>query len=136
VQEIILQNYVPNRSSRIPAQKLSRGELGEIAYLVREALPDVSLQIPPNLNPNWPDLLALGINDLGGISRETDVINSENPWPPIEKMAKILQPKKYNLRKRLPIYPKYYQQGWYSARVGAVIEKWIQSEDEYQYYAQ
>ncbi len=135
VQEIILQNYVPNRSSRIPAQKLSAGELGEIASLVREALPDVSLQIPPNLNPNWLDLLALGFNDLGGIS-QTDVINSENPWPPIKEMAKLLQSKKYNPRKRLPIYPKYYQQGWYSAKVGAVIEKWIQSEDEYQYYTQ
>lgn len=136
VQEIILQNYVPNRSSRIAAHEISTGELGEIASLAREALPDVSLQIPPNLNPNWPDLLALGFNDLGGISRETDVINSENPWPPIEKMAKILQAKKYNLRKRLPIYPRYYQRGWYSAKVGAVIEKWIQSEDEYQYYTQ
>ena len=135
VQEIIMQNYVPNRSSRIPAQKLSTGELKEIASLAREALPDVSLQIPPNLNPNWPDLLALGFNDLGGIN-QTDMVNSENPCPPIKEMAKILQSKKYNPRKRLPIYPKYYQQGWYSAKVGAVIEKWIQSEDEYQYYTQ
>ena len=136
VQEIILQNYVPNRSSRIPAQEISTGELKEIIDLCKEELPDVSLQIPPNLNSNWPDLLSLGFNDLGGISNGTDLVNSENPWPPIEKMRKILKGKNYHLRKRLPIYPKYYQRGWYSEKVGRVIEKWIQSDDEYQYYTQ
>jgi len=135
VQEIILQNYVPNRGSCVLAREISTGELKEIIDLAKEELPEVSLQIPPNLNSNWPDLLSLGFNDLGGIS-ETDLVNSENPWPPIEKMTKILKEKKYHLRKRLPIYPKYYQRGWYSKRVGQVIEKWIQSDDEYQYYTQ
>jgi len=135
VQEIILQNYVPNRSSYIPAQEISTGELKELIDLCKEELPEVSLQIPPNLNSNWPDLLALGFNDLGGIS-EIDLVNSENPWPPIEQVRKILKKKRYHLRKRLPIYPKYYQQGWYSKKVGRVIEKWLKSDDEYQYYTQ
>ena len=136
VQEIILQNYVPNRNSRIPAQEISKEELKEVIDLCQEEIPDVALQIPPNLNSNWPDLLALGFNDLGGISNGTDLINPESPWPPIGKMKKILKEKKYNLRKRLPIYPKYYRRGWYSERVGLVIERWIQSDDEYQYYTQ
>lgn len=136
IQEIILQNYVPNRRSPLPAHKISPGELKELIDLAREILPEVSLQNPPNLSSSWADLLALGFDDLGGISNETDLVNREYPWPSIETITEILKQKKYRLRKRLPIYPKYYRQGWFSPEVGRVIEKWIQSNHEYQYYTQ
>jgi len=136
VQEIILQNYVPNHRSHLPAHEISPGELKKLIDLAKEELPEVSLQIPPNLNSNWADLLALGFNDLGGISKETDLINQENPWPTVKEIAYILKKKKYQLRKRLPIYAKFYQRGWYSPKVGRAIVQWIQNDDEYQYYTQ
>jgi FO synthase subunit 1 len=135
VQEIILQNYVPNRRSHTPTQMVSTEELKEIIALVKLESPDISLQIPPNLNLDWADLLSVGINDLGGIGK-IDLVNRESPWLPVEKIAEILKGKNYRLRKRLPIYPKYYQLGWYSQRVGAVIEKWIQNDHEYRYYTE
>ncbi|GAJ10038.1 unnamed protein product, partial [marine sediment metagenome] len=134
VQEIILQNYVPNRSSHIPAQEISSGELKEIIDLVKEESPDISLQVPPNLNPDWLDLLPLGFSDLGGIS-QIDHVNPESPWPSVKNMTEIMKEKKCHLRKRLPIYPEYYRRGWYSEKVGRVIEKWVQN-DEYPYYTQ
>jgi FO synthase subunit 1 len=135
VQEIILQNYALNLNSTIPACGIPHGELKELITLCKDEAPEISIQIPPNLYPDWPNLLALGVNDLGGISQQ-DVVNSQSPWPPISEIAGILEKKKYTLRKRLPLYVGYYRRGWYSERVGAVIEKWIQAEDEYRYYAQ
>lgn len=137
VQEIILQNYVPNQSNfRFPAQEISIEEIKEMIQLCKESIPDVSLQIPPNLNPKWTELLVLGVNDLGGISKNGDLINPENPWPSLIEIARILEKQNYCLRKRLPIYPSYYQRGWYSERVGRAIKKWMTSGNEYQYYTQ
>ena len=135
VQEIILQNYTINRNSTTPFQGIRYDDLRKLIVLCKQEAIDVSIQIPPNLNPDWPDLLALGIDDLGGIGKR-DAVNSENPWPPVSEIAVILKGKKCTLRKRLPLYKRYYQQGWYSKKVGAVIEKWIQAGDEYRYYAQ
>ncbi len=136
VQEIILQNYVPNRNSRISAQRVSVKELKEIIDIAREALPEVSLQIPPNLNSDWPELLRLGADDLGGISKEADLVNPERPWPAPEEMTEILHKNKYTLRKRLPIYARCYKLGWCSEKVGQIISGWIQSDHDYQYYTQ
>lgn len=136
VQEIILQNYVPNRRSSIPPKEISTEELKEIIDLSKEKISEVHLQIPVNLNSHWDTLLVLGFDDLGGISRNTDLVNEGNPWPPMERIRAILKDKRYRLRKRLPIYPSYYQRGWYSTKVGSVIEKWISSDNEYRYYAQ
>jgi len=137
VQEIILQNFVPNRSnSCIPIREVSKEEIKEMIELCKEEMPDVSLQVPPNLNSKWRELLDLGINDLGGISENGDLVNPENPWPSIREIVRILNDKNYHLKKRLPIYPNYYQRGWYSKEVGRVIEKWIRSGNEYQYYTQ
>ena len=134
LQEIILQNYVPNRRSHIPAQEILPGELKELIDMAKEELPEVSLQIPPNLNSSWADILDLGFDDLGGISKETDLVNREYPWPSVAEITDILRQYGCLLRKRLPIYARYYQQGWYSPKVGQVIDKWIQHDNEYQYY--
>jgi 7,8-didemethyl-8-hydroxy-5-deazariboflavin synthase CofG subunit len=136
VQEIILQNYIQNNGSLIPAKEISRRELKEIVGLCKEIIPDVHLQIPVNLNTKWHELLSLGFDDLGGISLNGDVVNPDSPWPPVEKVNAILKKRHYHLRKRLPLYPKYFKQGWYSGRVGKVIGRWISNEDDYRYYAE
>lgn len=136
LQEIILQKYVPNHRSRVQPQEITAEELRELIITAREELPDISMQIPPNLNSNWADLLELGFNDIGGISNEADVINSENPWPAINEITETLKQRGYQLRKRLPIYRKYYKMGWYSNKVKRIIEEWIQSDEEYDYYTQ
>jgi len=136
VQEIILQKYVPNRKSKIPPVKVPERELKEIIDLCRNEIPDVHLQIPVNLIDNWDELLDLGFDDLGGISQNGDLINFESVFPEVEQIRHLLKKKNRHLRKRLPIYPDYYQRGWYSKKVGKVIQKWIWDKDEYRYYTQ
>lgn len=134
VQEIILQKYIPNKRSLCPPDEISRRDLKEIVAFCREIIPDVPLQIPINLNAEWHELLSLGFDDLGGLSLNGDVVNQENPWPPIEKIVAVLKESKCRLRKRLPLHPKYFKQGWYSRKVGEVVCRWISNEDEYGYY--
>ena len=134
VQEIILQNYTPNNGSLIPLKEISRRELKEIVELCKEIIPEVHLQIPINLNSQWHALLSLGFDDLGGIGLNGDVINPNSPWPTVEGVGAILKKGHYHLKKRLPLYPKYFKQGWYSNRVGKVIGRWVSNEDDYRYY--
>jgi 7,8-didemethyl-8-hydroxy-5-deazariboflavin synthase len=72
-------------------------------------LPDMNIQVPPNLNPrNYSKFIDCGINDWGGISPVTiDYVNPESPWPKIQEVIAITQQAGYVLRARLPIYPEY-----------------------------
>ena len=47
----------------------------------RELMPDVGIQIPPNLADWWPELVAAGATDLGGLSANGDHISPEHPFP-------------------------------------------------------
>jgi len=108
LQEIILQNYVPNRRSRLPWRPVSLEEYKELIACSKEIMPDVAVQIPPNLNPYWLDLVEVGAEDLGGISPEGDHVNIDNPWERVTVYEEALAKKGYQLSKRLPVYEKYY----------------------------
>src|SRR2546423_11836679 len=104
LQEVILQNYVPHPSyyGREPAQiadVAQRGgaeaaaelplpgwattvSLDDMRVLVRECrrlMPDVGVQIPPNLSDWWLPLVEEGATDLGGLSANGDHISPEHP---------------------------------------------------------
>jgi len=99
-------------------------------------LPDVSIQVPPNLEPYWEGLVSLGVNDLGGIGSGKDFVNPESPWPEIDEMIQKVARAGGRLRKRLPLYPHFYRAGWYSERVAKVLIHWIKGDNEYSYYSQ
>ena len=44
-------------------------------------MPDVGIQVPPNLADWWPELVAAGATDLGGLSANGDHISPEHPFP-------------------------------------------------------
>jgi FO synthase len=71
--------------------------------------PDISIQAPPNLSEqNYPDLIAAGINDWGGISPVTiDHVNPEAPWPHLANLAEETARHGKILVQRLPVYPDY-----------------------------
>jgi FO synthase len=110
IQEVIIQNFVPKPATQMAnVSPPSREEFLRTIAMARLVLPEsVNLQAPPNLSENVNDLLAAGINDLGGISRVTpDHVNPEKPWPNIEKLGKTMQEQGFALVPRLPIYPDY-----------------------------
>jgi FO synthase len=147
IQEVILQNFVPHpryygaEPAEIADESQQSGAHGEPAgmpswatpislddmrALVREAqrlMPDVGIQIPPNLSDWWLPLVEEGATDLGGLSANGDHISPEHPFPSPHQMRKRLQPKGYALTERLCVYPQYMDAEWLEPGVLDVIKR-------------
>jgi FO synthase len=142
IQEVILQNFVPHQRyyGQEPAEiadaaareywRTGVGEgrpslplpdwacpvsIEEMKRLIAEAkrlIPDVGIQIPPNLADWWGELVAAGASDLGGLSANGDHISPEHPFPSPHQVRKQLQADGYALTERLCVYPKYIDPEW------------------------
>ena len=88
----------------------------------RELLPGVGIQIPPNLADWWPELIAAGATDLGGLSANGDHISPEHPFPSPHQVRKRLQPLGYALTERLCAYPQYLDPVWMAQGVLDVVK--------------
>ncbi len=78
----------------------------------RRLMPDVGIQIPPNLADWWGELVAAGATDLGGLSANGDHISPEHPFPSPHQVRKQLQRDGYALTERLCVYPQYIDPEW------------------------
>ncbi|MBI3635476.1 MAG: 7,8-didemethyl-8-hydroxy-5-deazariboflavin synthase CofG [Candidatus Rokubacteria bacterium] len=111
VQEVIIQNF--RAKARIPMRHSAEPSFEDLLRTLAVARlvlgPDVNIQAPPNLTPGaYPQLLAAGLNDWGGISPLTiDHINPEAPWPLIPELRRATESEGFVLRERLAIYPEY-----------------------------
>ncbi len=141
LQEVILQNFVPHpryhgrevaeiaddaAKRRWEEGATAKGELPlpewanpisieDIERLVRhcrELMPDVGVQIPPNLSDWWLDLVRAGATDLGGLSANGDHISPEHAFPSPHQVRKQLKPQGYALTERLCVYPQYIDPEW------------------------
>jgi FO synthase len=151
LQEVILQNYVPHRRyygeepaeiATEAAEAYWRTGVGappevdrpawatdvtveDMERLIRECrrlMPDVGVQIPPNLADWWPRLVAAGATDLGGLSANGDHISPEHPFPSPHQVRKRLAPEGYALTERLCVYPQYIDPEWIAQGVLDVIK--------------
>ncbi len=111
IQEIILQNFQPKPDTKMknilsPNEKYFK----TMVALARTIMPEMNIQIPPNLSPDsYASFLSVGINDWGGISPLTpDYVNPEFSWPQIDTVAKNSSDAGFTLRARLPVYPEYF----------------------------
>jgi FO synthase subunit 1 len=106
VQEVIVQNVVPNERSSF--EKPSVETMRRVVAMARVGLPEaVSVQVPPNLSPTR-DLLDCGVDDLGGVSPVTDdYINPEYAWPALEELRDVADAAAVPLYERLPVYDRY-----------------------------
>ncbi len=78
----------------------------------RRLMPDVGIQVPPNLSDWWGELVAAGATDLGGLSANGDHISPEHPFPSPHQVRKQLQRDGYALTERLCVYPQYIDPEW------------------------
>jgi FO synthase len=76
----------------------------------KRLMPDVGIQIPPNLADWWGELVAAGATDLGGLSANGDHISPEHPFPSPHQVRKELQRDGIALTERLCVYPEYIDQ--------------------------
>lgn len=123
LQEIIIQNFIPNSGSKLmhSPNPPSFDEYLELIQFWRERCPNVALQIPPNLNSNWLQLLSQ-IDDLGGISPERDEVNPENRWKTLEVYRAQARLVDVRLQERLAVYPDYQNDEWLSRPVLKAIQ--------------
>ncbi|MDX6765928.1 MAG: 7,8-didemethyl-8-hydroxy-5-deazariboflavin synthase subunit CofG [Candidatus Methylacidiphilales bacterium] len=113
LQEILIQNYVPNNGSAARLAKVPLG-LDEYIRLIevwRGLCPDVPVQIPPNLNPCWRELIPWA-DDFGGISTERDEVNPQSPWRAAEAYRHAAEAAGRELRERLAVYPRFIDPVW------------------------
>ncbi len=127
LQEIILQNFIPNHGSALrltPDEPILAEYLDLIAYW-RTICPGVAVQVPPNLNPYWEVLLPK-LDDLGGISPERDEVNPDSPWETRESYRRKARAHGLELRPRLAVYSRYLEGDWVSnvvrQRAQSIIE--------------
>ena len=151
IQEVILQNFVPhpryygaevaeiaNEASKarwsgdepaaaeVPLPTWAEPvEIEEIKRLIAESkrlMPDVGVQVPPNLSDWWPELVEAGATDLGGLSANGDHISPEEPFPSPHQVRKELAPRGFALTERLCVYPQYMDMEWMEQGVLDVIK--------------
>ncbi len=142
IQEVILQNFVPHpryygrevadiadeaakerwagdgsplgNEQPMPAwaTDVSLAEMKALVATTRDLMPDVGIQIPPNLADWWDDLVEAGATDLGGLSANGDHISPEHAFPSPHQVRKRLAPRGYALTERLCAYAQYLDPEW------------------------
>jgi FO synthase len=88
----------------------------------RRLMPDVGVQVPPNLSDWWAELVDAGATDLGGLSANGDHISPEEPFPSPHQVRKELAPRGYALTERLCVYPQYMDPEWMEQGVLDVVK--------------
>jgi FO synthase len=150
LQEVILQNFVPHRryygeepadiateaaesfwrtglhegpvvGAPAWATPVSVDDMKRLIAETRRVMPDVGIQIPPNLADWWPELVAAGATDLGGLSANGDHISPEHPFPSPHQVRKRLAHDGVALAERLCVYPRFIDEEWIAPRVLEVI---------------
>ncbi|HEY6653823.1 MAG TPA: 5-amino-6-(D-ribitylamino)uracil--L-tyrosine 4-hydroxyphenyl transferase CofH, partial [Solirubrobacterales bacterium] len=151
IQEVILQNFVPHPryygaevaeiadqaskerwtngktiGSELPlpewASPVSVEEMKRLIAESQRLMPDVGVQVPPNLADWWPELVEAGATDLGGLSANGDHISPEEPFPSPHQVRKELAPRGYALTERLCAYPQYLDPEWMEQGVLDVVK--------------
>jgi FO synthase len=150
LQEVILQNFVPHRRyyGEEPAEIATEAaeafwrtglnaapehgapawstpvtvdDMKRLIAETRRLMPGVGIQVPPNLADRWPELVAAGATDLGGLSANGDHISPEHPFPSPHHVRQRLARDGVAVAERLCVYPRFIDEEWIAPRVLAVI---------------
>jgi FO synthase len=151
LQEVILQNFVPHpryygqevaeiadqaalarwegdgtEEAPLPlpewATEVSIDDMKRLIAECKRLMPDVGVQVPPNLSDWWGELVEAGATDLGGLSANGDHISPEHAFPSPHQVRKELAPEGFALTERLCVYPQYMDQDWMEQGVLDVIK--------------
>jgi FO synthase len=151
IQEVILQNFVPHPryygaevaeiadeasrkrwmtgktvGSDLPlpgwATPVTVDDMKRLIAASKRLMPDVGVQVPPNLAEWWPELVEAGATDLGGLSSNGDHISPDQPFPSPHQVRKELAPRGHALTERLCAYPQYLDPEWMEQSVLDVVK--------------
>lgn len=111
IQEVILQNFQPKEDTLMKNEPSADEKYFKtVVAITRIIMPDMNIQIPPNLSPkSYQSFLSVGINDWGGISPLTpDFVNPEFSWPEISNVGENSKKAGFELECRFPAYPEFF----------------------------
>ena len=111
IQEVIIQNFQPKQDTKMGRfHPADTDYFRRIVALTRVIMPEMNIQVPPNLSPDsYQDFLSVGINDWGGISPLTpDYVNPEFAWPAIKEIEENSRRGGFKLKCRFPVYPEFF----------------------------
>jgi FO synthase len=111
------ESPVPGWASPVTVEDIKR-----LIQECKRLMPDVGIQVPPNLSDAWAELVEAGATDLGGLSANGDHISPEHAFPSPHEVRKGLAPKGYALTERLCVYPQYMDPEWMEQGVLDVIK--------------
>ncbi len=115
IQEVIVQNFRAKTNTRMRrhAEPVPTW-FARVVALARWIMgAEASIQVPPNLTEGYEIYLSAGINDWGGVSPVTiDHVNPEAPWPHLGILEERTALAGFELRPRLPVYPRYINEEW------------------------
>jgi FO synthase len=103
------------------ATPVSIDEMKRLIAECRRLMPNVGVQVPPNLADWWPELVRAGATDLGGLSANGDHISPEHPFPSPHEVRKRLAGDGFALTERLCVYARYIDPDWIAQGVLDVI---------------
>jgi FO synthase len=104
------------------ATPVSVNDMKRLIAESKRLMPEVGVQVPPNLADWWPELVEAGATDLGGLSSNGDHISPEEPFPSPHQVRKELAPRGYALTERLCAYPQYLGPEWMEQGVLDVVK--------------
>ncbi len=104
------------------ASEVTVDDMKRLVAECRRLMPDVGIQIPPNLADWWDELVEAGATDLGGLSANGDHISPEHAFPSPHEVRKRLAPQGYALTERLCVYPQYLEPDWMEQSVLDVVK--------------
>jgi FO synthase len=104
------------------ASPVSVDDIKRLIGECKRLMPDVGIQVPPNLSDAWAELVEAGATDLGGLSANGDHISPEHAFPSPHEVRKGLAPRGYALTERLCVYPQYMDAEWMEQGVLDVIK--------------
>ena len=104
------------------ASSVSVEDIKRLIQECKRLMPDVGVQVPPNLSDAWGELVEAGATDLGGLSANGDHISPEHAFPSPHEVRKELAPKGFALTERLCVYPQYMDAEWMEQGVLDVIK--------------
>lgn len=126
IQEVIIQPFKPKKGTPMENKATPKhSKIVNTVELARNIMPNMNIQIPPNLTQGYEDFLHAGANDLGGVSTVTpDFINPEKPWPKISNLESAVKSTGFELKERLPIHPEFVKNSEFmSSEVEEVVSK-------------
>lgn len=122
IQEVIIQNFRAKPDTRMAdhAEPPLEEHLWTVAAARLILGPDMTIQAPPNLQPDGlAALMRAGVNDWGGVSPVTpDHVNPEAPWPHLMALGAATAAAGRVLTERLAVGPVYAKEP----------ERWLEPE--------